>query len=278
MSANIFFIATAGSSASFWLAKVLSLHPKIHAFHSNESVPEPASHEYPYFSQPSELIDRLSQLAQSETCFIGAVHIYPWHDATMKSIIEQHGGAFSGVLRNPLYRINSLHTHKVNLEMPVSRYGKQISFLIKFYSGLLGALSTKHVEFWMKLSTKHVEFLWNVHCVLSTESELLDLPKKYIFKYEDIVVDREEFSRLVAQISEDQIECDESYLDEVFNYGKVNPHHAEVPESIHDIYFGAWDNIQRYLFDVLMEYYDIKCNVKSKYTGVGYDIFPKQSN
>ena len=58
MPANIFFIATVDSSSSTWLAEVLSLHPNIHDFYSNESLPEPNLHEHPYFSQPSRQYPR----------------------------------------------------------------------------------------------------------------------------------------------------------------------------------------------------------------------------
>jgi len=111
----MFYISTRGSTASTWIAKVLSKHPQIICFRATRSFPP----EEPYLSFPiinswikqmpperfMEGLSICSQATLNEKIF-GSIHGY--HGMAAKDACENRGGNFVYIIRHPLARIHSV--------------------------------------------------------------------------------------------------------------------------------------------------------------------------
>ena len=104
----MFYISSRGHSGTGWLGKVLSCHPNIICFHGTRSLP-------PYSSgindiSVNDFIDGLLQMEKNTRGhkMFGACHGY--YGTSAKSYVEEHGGLFMGILRDPVLRVNSIFT------------------------------------------------------------------------------------------------------------------------------------------------------------------------
>ena len=117
----IFYISALGSSASNWMNKMLSRHPKIVCFGSTRSFPPVwpgfthphKDYWYPWVQEISaeKFIQSLALCAKSthnEKIF-GSIHGY--HGLSAKNPCEIYGGIFSYIARNPISRIHSVFIH-----------------------------------------------------------------------------------------------------------------------------------------------------------------------
>lgn len=105
----MFYISTQGHSASAWLARALSVHPKIICWHGTKIIPP-----YPKLKK-NQLIMTPSDFAHGlKVCenniggnnFFGSVHGY--HGTTIKKYIEEKEGKFFAIFRHPIAKINSM--------------------------------------------------------------------------------------------------------------------------------------------------------------------------
>lgn len=115
---SIFYISCLGSSASNWINKMLSRHPKIVCLQATRSFPPVwpgftyphKNYWYPWITEisPEKFIQSLvlcSKSTHNEKIF-GAIHGY--HGLLAKEPCEKHGGVFSYITRNPISRIHSV--------------------------------------------------------------------------------------------------------------------------------------------------------------------------
>jgi len=100
----MFYISSRGHSASGWLAKQISKHPKVVCWHGTRSIP-PAGPGINDLS-PKDFVKGLKILEkQRDERIYGAVHGF--HGATIKNEIEKEGGKFAGIFRDPVSKISS---------------------------------------------------------------------------------------------------------------------------------------------------------------------------
>jgi hypothetical protein len=128
----MFYISCRGSSATTWLAKVLSSHPKIVCFRSTRSFPPVTpDRSFPSVASgiPQMSADRfLEGLLECERATLdekvfGSTHGY--HGIVAKEPCEKKGGIFSYITRHPVSRVHSafiqyLYLHyyqRYNIEM-----------------------------------------------------------------------------------------------------------------------------------------------------------------
>lgn len=109
MKHKLFYISSRGHSATTWLARAISMHPKVVCWHGTRFIP-------PYETgrgemTPDQFMDGL--LACSESCqwqkVFGACHGY--YGTQAKAATEQRDGLFSHVYRDPIHRLNSMLHH-----------------------------------------------------------------------------------------------------------------------------------------------------------------------
>ena len=112
----MFYIASRGSTANHWLAKVLSKHPRIVCFRSTRAFPpfEPGS-ESSLEMSVELFMDGLLECSRAtfnEKIF-GSIHGY--HGVTAKQACENRGGIFSYLIRHPVSRVHSAYVyHLIN--------------------------------------------------------------------------------------------------------------------------------------------------------------------
>jgi hypothetical protein len=109
----MFYMSTRGSSASIWVAKVLSKHPKVVCFRATRTFPPVAphtmGHDLGILPLPvNKFIDGLiacEEATLGEKIF-GSTHGY--HGVAAKEHCEKRGGRFSYVVRHPITRVHSV--------------------------------------------------------------------------------------------------------------------------------------------------------------------------
>ena len=114
----MFYISSRGSTATTWVAKVLSKHPKIVCFRATKSFPPeeislsfPLANSWIHHISPEKFIEGLflcSQATLNEKIF-GSIHGY--HGISAKKPCEDKGGKFVYIIRHPLSRIHSVLIH-----------------------------------------------------------------------------------------------------------------------------------------------------------------------
>ena len=72
---KLFYISTAGSSASTWLARTLSMHEEIIVSHGSEIPP---------FTNPNEFLEYYSPLLERSQFLLGAIHMSDAHGCRMR--------------------------------------------------------------------------------------------------------------------------------------------------------------------------------------------------
>ncbi|MBU3022194.1 hypothetical protein [Aestuariibacter sp. A3R04] len=265
MTPNCFMIASSGSSATKWVSRVLNLHPSITAWHANEETEDKLS-----LKSEDALAASLNEKVKQSGTFVGTIHITPWHGVEMQPHIEKLKGRFCGLLRHPVYRINSQSESKIKNNAPPNydRYRGNLNLLINEIPGLFIAFTEK---FGTVFSYGQVEFAVAAYRVFNYEVDLLTLPKRQLFFYESLTKEKSEFSRFVTYLCPG-LNVTESYLHDVFNFGKINSHHAVVPVSVKDIYNTFWDEPRRFIFEYILSYFADKYDVINKYQALDYDL------
>ena len=109
----MFYISSRGSTATGWIANILSSHPKIVCFSASRSIPPlfPGDtypkHEWIKEISPERYIQSLvlSEKSSFNQKIFGSIHGY--HGILAKKECEKFGGFFGYVTRHPLERIHS---------------------------------------------------------------------------------------------------------------------------------------------------------------------------
>ena len=100
----MFYISTRGHSASGWLAKQISQHPRVVCWHGTRSIPP----QNPGLNDLSSntFVDGLKIFErQRDQRVYGAIHGF--HGVIIKNEIEKEGGKFAGLYRDPIAKISS---------------------------------------------------------------------------------------------------------------------------------------------------------------------------
>ncbi|MFC1664487.1 hypothetical protein ACFL17_02520 [Pseudomonadota bacterium] len=102
----MFYISSQGHSATGWLSKVLSAHPKIVCWHGTRSIPphHAGERDMPIDDFVAGLIE-CEKNTHNQKQF-GACHGY--HGSIAKSLVESNGGRFLAIVRHPIRRVQSM--------------------------------------------------------------------------------------------------------------------------------------------------------------------------
>lgn len=105
----MFYISSQGHSASAWLSRSLSTHPKVICWHGSRSIP-PHKTTNQLYRNFNPLEFALGLKACEENTFgqkiFGAIHGF--HGIKIKNEIEKVGGNFFSIFRHPYAKINSI--------------------------------------------------------------------------------------------------------------------------------------------------------------------------
>jgi hypothetical protein len=283
---QMFYISTVGSTASLWLARVLSLHPDLACFHGARSISaahhEPPRHEPHRFAQE---LSRLYLLADGSKYF-GAVHGFV--SSSIKPEIDAVHGGFAAMCRHPITRVNSLlHREAQHVQSSEPLTVAEVFRIFRFYSidktDAAEADRLRDCDFYVAtfFSLCHAtisEDMWNFN----------NLHERQLFRYEKLTSDpryfRLCFEHLVAgcrayrthvawrpagsrlkQSAEDAdiqrnsdwqpavppAECSDEYLAVVFNQGVINEK-ASDPRSAAEI-FANWPDQFKLIFAMALQ-------------------------
>ncbi|GEA11679.1 hypothetical protein [Alteromonas sp. KUL49] len=265
MTPNCFMIASSGSSATKWVSRVLNLNESITAWHANEETEDKSTLE----SEEALATSLATKVAESGN-YVGTIHITPWHGTEMQQPIESKGGQFAGLLRHPVFRINSQSESKTRNNAPpkYERYRGNLNLLLKEIPDFFNAFLDKYGTCF---SHGQVEFAVVCYRVFKYEIDLLTLDKEKLFFYESLTTEPTEFKRFVSYLCP-TLDVTDAYLSNVFEFGKINSHHVVVPKSLSDIYNDFWDEPRRFMFEYILEHFDKKFNTIASYENLNYDM------
>lgn len=232
----MFYVLTCGSTASMWLSRVLCYHPEVVCFHGAKSIPAAAK---PDSSEPAARqfvheLERLYWLSQGEKVF-GAIHGFG--HAEIAPEIAAIDGAFVAMIRHPITRLNSLFHREVgnigandlpfdDVYRPLRENEQQLPDVSDQPNpaGPFGAYVGQFHELCRNVLTEDTFIL-----------EQMD--EQDTFRHEKIVTDPEYFRTCFERLAEGcrhamsvsttrrgavRLECDQSYVDRVFQMGRVN--------------------------------------------------------
>lgn len=100
----MFYVSSRGHSATGWLSHQLSQHKKVIFWHGTRSIPpsDPGINDL----SPKEFTDGLLICEkQRDQRIYGAIHGF--HGTQIKADIENNGGRFAGLFRDPISKISS---------------------------------------------------------------------------------------------------------------------------------------------------------------------------
>lgn len=265
MSPNCFMIASSGSSATKWVSRVLNLNESITAWHANEETDDKSTLESEE-ALATSLADKVSEYGNN----VGTIHITPWHGTEMKQAIESKGGKFVGLLRHPVFRINSQSESKIRNNAPPNydRYRGNLNLLLKEVPDFFNAFLVKYGSCF---SHGQSEFAVVCYRVFKYEISLLELNREQLFFYESLTTTPAEFERFVSYLCP-TLEVTEAYLNDVYEFGKINSHHVVVPKSLSDIYNDFWDEPRRFIFEYILEHFNKRFDTIVSYENLDYDM------
>ncbi|SDT85497.1 hypothetical protein [Desulfobacula phenolica] len=274
-----FYISSRGHSATTWLTTSLSKHPEIVCFHGTRSIPPKSSGTVPDMS-PEQFIDGLITCSESSHGKVfGAAHGF--YGISCKKAVEERGGKFTAIIRQPIKRIHScfIHAHKKEI-IPKDHedYNNATSIgIYKYISdhNLDKVKSRRNKQ--GELMISGVENIFYHYCKSFIYFDLIciqEAGKEFNFKMEDLVTSKQEFERLFRYITQDKIKCDQSYIDSVNLKEKINTHTKNEPPE--DIY-NSWPASFKYLFHKAVMDNGMD-SVYRTYEDMGYTVPEKSLN
>ena len=270
----IFYISSRGSSATAWIAKVLSMHPDIVCFHGTRSVPPTDSGINDM--TPDAFMEALitcSKSCQKQKIF-GAIHGY--YGVLAKKAVESRGGTFSHIIRHPVKRIHSQFSDyykRIILKEPsnggmsgiTDHYYHDITR--KGYDQVANRIKNESIN----VSAIEQIFLNFSETVISNDLICIkEAGKEANFKMEDITTSPEKFNEAFRFIVDNKIEATSSYLDDVFATKAINKHVKKM--AVNDIY-ESWPDSFKFIFQKVIEMHGGKEAIEI-YSDMGYELPP----
>ena len=267
MTLPLFYISSRGSSATAWIAKVLSMHPKLVCFHGTRSVPPTESGINDLSPEGfSDALITCTKSCQGQKVF-GAVHGF--YGISAKQAVEARGGTFSAIIRHPVKRIHSQFSDNFEKGLFLADGQEKKDFLHAHSKKLVETDKSHYYEDIVEKKYHHVSNrMENGNVVLSPVESLFfsiceqmiscdvvcmeEAGKKANFRMEDITLSPENFESFFRYVTANTIEPSGAYLDDVFSSKKVNRHVKKMDAD--DIY-QSWPDSFQFIFQKVMQKY-----------------------
>ena len=265
--AKLFYISTSGSSASLWLARTLSMHEEIIVSHGSE---------IPAFANPNDFLEYYIPLLKKSHFLLGAIHMADAHGCRMRLPILNFGGAFAGILRNPIARTCSQFTSKNQKEFQ-TRLGRERLFSSSKDTAEIHAACLKFLGL-TQLQPSQIEFLRATIQTLRNDLDLMcNATPDELFFYESLVSDPLEYRRLCTHISHGRLTLGKSLEEAVFAVGVINPHLSKQAQTSEELFHSLSDDLQA-IFTIAARVYALRGGIVKRYLAHGYDISSPLSN
>lgn len=267
MTLPLFYISSRGSSATAWIAKMLSMHQKLVCFHGTRSVPPTESGINDLSPEGfSDALITCTKSCQGQKIF-GAVHGF--YGISAKQAVEVRGGTFSAIIRHPVKRIHSQFSDNFEKGLFLADEREKNAFLQVYSKKLVETDKPHYYEDIIEKKYNHVSNrIENGNVILSSVESLFfsicdqmiscdvvcmeEAGKRANFRMEDITSSPEDFESFFRFVTADTIEPSGGYLDEVFSSKKVNRHVKKMDSN--DIY-QSWPDSFQFIFQKVMQKY-----------------------
>ena len=267
MTLPLFYISSRGSSATAWIAKMLSMHQKLVCFHGTRSVPPTESGINDLSPEGfSDALITCTKSCQGQKIF-GAVHGF--YGISAKQAVEVRGGTFSAIIRHPVKRIHSQFSDNFEKGLFLTDEREKNAFLQVYSKKLVETDKPHYYEDIIEKKYNHVSNrIENGNVILSSVESLFfsicdqmiscdvvcmeEAGKRANFRMEDITSSPEDFESFFRFVTADTIEPSGGYLDEVFSSKKVNRHVKKMDSN--DIY-QSWPDSFQFIFQKVMQKY-----------------------
>jgi hypothetical protein len=283
---NFFIITSYGRTATYWIAKVLTMHPDILCAHG------PTTDFYHDYKQQSleaidlqkihknianfyklSLSEYLNLLKKSgEAKFYGSCHAYSAGNFLNKIKEYNKTLQFVNLIRHPITRIES-HRNKWLREVQKSKEMRK-RLEEQFYQ-----ISRKDsfVKRFKNTKIRDKYFICALNSVLSQDKWELAKDVWHV-PMEKLTKDRETFIWIINHLTHGQIVLSNEYLEQVFDSKKVN--HTQIINSNSYMCYSSWDRWEKDYFKSKIGEYGY-----SQYSDYNYDFsfidnryYPNQKN
>lgn len=142
----MFYISSHGHAASGWIAKVLSIHPKITCWHGTRSIPPFQSGMSRDLSE-KEFVEGLIQCEKAtfKQKIFGACHGF--HGIKLYEQIKKNNGIFLALVRNPLQRTHSHLCSRLAYDISGEKFSGNHKFdLEKFFKNYENLINENFAE------------------------------------------------------------------------------------------------------------------------------------
>lgn len=260
----IFYISSHGSSATTWLAKVLSQHPLIDCAHApNWNV-----------KTTDELVLFLINKAQRSAGVSGAIHMSRGHGALLRRYLIDAGGIFVGLLRDPILRISSQFTAKQKFKPNDARTRDIQKQLRNSYPILMRAIELRKDG---ALDNIELEFARAVILTLRYDTELMThASRDELFRFEDFTTNLDTFHQLLKILANDHIKIDRTFVKRSFESEIVNRHHSSNVSDFEDV-FASWGEIFKHIYIASLIFFNRAYLTGNKYNSFQYSIVPREA-
>src|SRR5262245_24280948 len=285
----MFYILTCGSTASMWLSRVLCYHPEVVCFHGVKTIPATAKPDpsEPLARQFVRELGRLYWLSKGEKVF-GAIHGFG--HAEIAPEIAAIDGALAAMIRHPITRLNSLfHREVANIganDLPFDDVYRPLRENERQLVDITSDEPNPASPFGAYVRQFH-ELCRNT---LTEDTFILErMDVQDIFRHEKIVTDPAYFRTCFERLAQGcrhamaasttrrgavRLECDQDYVDRVFQMGHVN-RKASSDWSVEEI-LAKWPELFKVIFRRELERQGGKDAVE-RYAGFGYRL-PEEVN
>jgi hypothetical protein len=264
---HIFYCSSWGASATTWLAKALSLHDDVECYHGSRYFPDDEEKKH---LTTEEFSQELQKRAASGLC-VGAIHGF--HGDVMEQPINDLGGSFAYLVRDPVQKLSSLFTSHIDeAQKPENHanYSVMMAGFIKEYHkqfndldslGVFPGVNMKEDSFVM---TEELIFFWNISLAMLYDAKIVD-SKSPVYKMEDYTTNPVEFEKVFHYLTGGSLTCSQDYLDKVFNVGRVNVHRKKRDDSLIEI--SHWNENIRLIFFLHIRQHP---KMMAYYNSIGY--------
>lgn len=262
MDNQIFYISSRGSSASTWLAKALSRHPRIVAFQSSRTLPPCPPGQVPDMS-PDEYMQGLlvcSNATLGEKVF-GSMHGY--HGAYARQACLNNGGLFSYMTRHPVSRLSSYFIYMADRHYTESGNNVPNETIL---DRLLNITDQNEFKALLKIFTFgcHEFFFFEQDAFFASGPE-------WGIKMEDMVSNPLYFKKEIWPKIAPHIDITDEYIESIYGIGRIGVHRKK-PTPWQE----AWEKWPLEFKDIFIHYFKkYKISEVCKAFNYETDLIPK---
>jgi len=264
-----FMISSLGGSATKWLSGQLNRHPKIVCFHAlREAFPDESGGDT---QTPIAVADTMLRLHEMTGASKSIGNVHGFTGASCKQAILAKGGGFGVIIRNPVFRINSLFSH--HAEITLGHEQKQDDLYHELIdSGKVNPEARGLPVNWTPEGERSFEeefAIWCLRTFLADIDYTTYCLREDLIAFENMTVDPNYLTNKLTAVIGPEMEKFDKYADD--GWSKRSNVHSRKSYTSHAEIFENWPLRFREVFLLAVEKLNAS-SVLTMYRDFGYDL------